>query len=36
MTKIYMVEFNRFYYFDYSDQEAVEDKYTIVIIHLLY
>lgn len=29
MTKIYMVEFNRFYYFDCSDQEAVEDRYTI-------
>lgn len=29
MTKIYMVEFNRFYYFDCSDQETVEDRYTI-------
>ena len=24
-----MVEFNRFYTFDYDDEEAVEDKYTI-------
>lgn len=29
MTKIYMVEFNRFYYFDCYDKEAVEDRYTI-------
>ena len=29
MSKIYMVEFHRFYYFDKLDQEAVEDRYTV-------
>ena len=29
MAKIYMVEFNKFYYFDNVDQEAVEDRETI-------
>lgn len=29
MSKIYMVEFNRFYYFDQTDGEPVEDKYTV-------